>query len=74
MLELVELADGHGGVAADRSLHDQPMTDPSHPQVVDRVDALAAQLAARTRPAAKKTAAKAPAKKAAAKRASRKTS
>jgi poly(hydroxyalkanoate) granule-associated protein len=41
--------------------------------LVDRVDALAAQVAARTRTATKKTAAKAPAKKAAAKRTPRKT-
>jgi len=40
--------------------------------LVDRVDALAAQVASRARTATKKTAAKAPAKKAAAKRAPRK--
>jgi poly(hydroxyalkanoate) granule-associated protein len=41
--------------------------------LMDRVDALSAQVASRARSTAKKTAAKAPAKKAAAKRAARKT-
>lgn len=41
--------------------------------LMDRVDALSAQVASRARPTAKKTAAKAPAKKAAAKRAARRT-
>ena len=41
--------------------------------LMDRVDALSAQVASRARGAAKKTVAKAPAKKAAAKRAARKT-
>lgn len=39
MLELVELTDGHGRVAADGRLDHQPVPRPPHPQIVNSVDA-----------------------------------